>query len=244
MSRTLLILGIVLSMLGVPAHADEDAPAAQPKPQAVEVFERDEELRRLAKRLTTHRTNEQLAKLTLDTLLETKTEKHPKVMAARNAFTHAQGETAKALTTYNDARKARGLAATSQLPTLPAGDQRLVEARAEVELSRARLRMLMDRRAVVEDELKSLQDSKTDRHPKVRSALVRKAKLDAQVADVQARIAREQEHVEWLKRKRDAGAPNSTKTLGARIDALSEDVQSLRAELAEIKALLKQALAK
>ena len=244
MIRTLIVLGTLACSVGLARAEDEPLSADDGKAKGAAVFERDEELRRLLSLLQSSRANEDMARHVLEGLLESKTEKHPKVMAARNRLTQAEVETAKALADYQAARKAKGLPPLDKTPELPPGDARLVSAKAEVELSRARLRMLMDRRAVVEDELKSLTASKTKRHPKVRSASTRKAKLDVQVAEVQARIAREQDHVDWLERKRKEGAPDSLTTLSAKVDALTAEVAGLRKELAEMKALLKAALEK
>lgn len=244
MFRTLLFLGMLSCALGG-AYGDDGPPVrGDDDREGRAVFERDEELRRLLSRVQSARANEQVAQGVVDGLLETKTEKHPKVVAARDRLAQAQGETADALRTYQDARRTKGLPPVEGVPALPAGDARLVSARAEVELSRARLRMLMDRRAVVEDELKNLTASKTERHPKVRSAATRKVKLDVQIAEVQARIAREREHVAWLERKRDAQTPDPVRALRVEVTKLRGEMQSLRAELAEMKALLERALAK
>ena len=230
--RTLPFLWVVL--LGALPHARADGPAPSNEPT----------LRSLLVDVHKYGAQAKIEQVTLDGLLETKTERHPKVIAARARLTAALQAKADAERVYQEARQRAGLNEAAKLPEAPGESAELVTARIDGEAAAARMRALMEQHAAVQDELRTLRGSKTDAHPKVRAALGRKARLDVEIAQVQGQIARAREHVRWLEAQEAAKRPDSLPALHREVRALRAEVKHLRAAVAELKTLLKESLAK
>lgn len=202
------------------------------------------------------------AQTRLDELRESKTEKHPAVIGARQRL-----DTAKRL--HAAAEKAYRAKHGGQVPLPTPEATQEQKRRVQHEMAKARLRLLLDKRAVAEEELRKLRMTKTDQHPRVRAAQKRLAELNRLVTtqadraaacapttpattdDAAGKLAQAAklldeagapEEAARVRALLEAGTPTAAST--TTLDALRAEVQALRADVEELKKLLREALAK